>query len=243
MDKNILEIDKLSVTYRKGLGLAIENVGFGLKTGSITALIGPNGSGKSSVIKAILGLVEYKGSIKFLGQKVSENYSLIGYVPQRFGFDTNFPISVREFVGLALVGCNDDRETKMKNIHRVLKLVGVRDLSESLIGELSGGQLQRVLLARALVHKPKLLLLDEPEAGVDAQGEQNFYKLLESLVVDKDLTVLIASHELDIVYAYADEVVCVNRVMVCKGTPKEVLKKDTFESLYGKGFRLYGHHH
>jgi zinc transport system ATP-binding protein len=236
-----LEINNLSVKFPGYAYLAVENANFSAKEGKITALIGPNGSGKTTVMKAILGLVDYTGEIKAFGDSVENIYGKIGYVPQRYSFDPTFPITVEEFVSLVLV---DKKPSKARlKVKKALGFVEGEDLSGKRLSTLSGGQLQRVLLARALVEDPKLLLLDEPETGIDVGGEQTFYDLLEKLVKTKKLTALVTSHELDVVYTYADEVVCINRKVFCTGAPKEILDQNTFKELYGRDLRFYGHIH
>jgi zinc transport system ATP-binding protein len=122
-----------------------------------------------------------------------------------------------------------------------LKEIKAEHLYEKPLTALSGGELQRVLLARAFVHKPKLLILDEPEAGIDVGGEQTLYELLTDLVKKEGLTILTASHELDVVFEFTDQVVCLNRKLICKGKPKEVLNQSTFMKMYGKHISFYAH--
>lgn len=238
MKQNALEIQNLTVSYQGSSYKAIEDISFTVQEGTITALIGPNGSGKTSIIRSILGLVEYQGDIKVFGKPVQKSSLLIGYVPQRFSFDLTFPVTVFEFVSMVL-----PKESRKKPlVEEALSYVEGSDLMDRKLSTLSGGQLQRILLARALVTKPSLLLLDEPEAGVDIGGEQTFYDLMEKLVKDEKITALIASHELDIVYSYAKQVVCVNKKMLCHGIPKEVLNPNTFLELYGRDLKFYGHY-
>jgi len=237
MTKSSLEINDLTIIYPGYAHAAIENVTFSVSEGTIAALIGPNGSGKTSIIRAILGLVDYKGEIKVFGKPIQKSRSLIGYVPQRFSFDPTFPITVFEFISMVLPTAKRSRQL----VDEALQYVEGTDLIKRKLSDLSGGQLQRVLLARALVIKPSLLLLDEPEAGIDVGGEQTFYDLMEKLVKDENITALVASHELDIVYAYAQQVICVNRKMLCYGVPKDVLNQETFVELYGRGLKFYGH--
>jgi len=235
----VLALAGVSIHYPGQKNWAVEKVSFEVNSGSITTIIGPNGSGKSTLIKAILGLMDYEGEILVWGKAVEQVYKRIGFVPQRYEFDRHFPVSVAEFVGMPVL----DPRSKKQQITQALKAGAVEKLKDKLLDELSGGQLQRVLLARALVNQPDLLVLDEPEAGVDVGGEQNLYDLLESLVKERNLTVLVASHELDVVYTYADQVLCLNRRMVCSGKPREVLKQSVFEELYGRELKFYGHTH
>jgi zinc/manganese transport system ATP-binding protein len=236
-----LEIKNLSIKYPGYSYLAVEDATFSIKKGQITALIGPNGSGKTTLLKEILGFVNYKGEIKVFDEPVKKMYGKIGYVPQRYSFDSTFPITVEEFLSLVLT----KKTTKQARLQvsNVLELVEGKDLTKKRFSTLSGGQLQRVLLARALIKKPRLLLLDEPEAGVDVGGEQVFYDLLEKLVEKKKLTALVTSHELDVVYTYAEHVVCMNKKVFCTGAPKDVLDQNTFKELYGRDLRFYGHVH
>jgi ABC-type Mn2+/Zn2+ transport system ATPase subunit len=236
-----LSIENLTVRYPGYKHTAVELISFTVKENSIATLIGPNGSGKTTIIKAILELLPYKGTIKVFGKPANQMYKKIGYVPQKFNFDQTFPITVYDFISLVLYASSKDRT--VKQVNKVLKYVEASDIINQRLSDLSGGQLQRVLLARALVHDPELLLLDEPEAGVDVGGEQTFYDLLEKLVKDKKVTALVASHELDVVYAYANQVICINKRMFCEGVPSEVLTQEMFTQLYGRSLKFYGHTH
>lgn len=238
-----IEVKNLTVTYPHRTEPAVKDVSFDVPQDAITVLIGPNGSGKTTIIRSILGLIEYQGEVKIFGQSREKARHLIGFVPQRFNFDPRFPITVAEFIGLTLSSGASLKKVRSHYIDQGLKRVGAYGLIQRRLNTLSGGQLQRVLLARALAFDPKLLILDEPESGVDVGGEQTFYDLLEELVDQKQLTALVASHELDVVYTYADRVVCVNQELLCTGKPHEVLDQETFVKLYGRGLKFYGHDH
>jgi len=236
-----LSVENVTVSYEGLLQPAIEDITFSIPTGSITALVGPNGSGKTTLIKTIIGLLPYKGSIAIDGKPLSKSYKHIGYVPQRFSFDLTYPVTVIEFLSFALWDFNSREREQI--IKRTLADVGAESYTNRLLSTLSGGQLQRILLARALSRSPKLILLDEPEAGVDKGGEQTFYELLTALSKHKDLTVIVASHDLDLVYAYADSVICINRSIFCSGAPRDVLGNKSLAELYGREIKLYGHTH
>lgn len=233
-NKTALDVRDLSVFYDRS-DPALDHVSFQVSPGSITVVIGPNGSGKSTLIKAILGLIEYEGEVRLFEAAASQKQHEIGYVPQRYMFDVQFPITALEFVQLAQVHADK------KEVTRVFSIVGAEKLITQQLRTLSGGELQRVLLARALVNKPKLLVLDEPEAGVDVGGEQTFYDLIETLAKQEQLSILLASHELDVVFAYADQVICLNKRMLCAGAPTKVLNQNTFAELYGKHVKFYDH--
>jgi zinc transport system ATP-binding protein len=220
---------------------ALDHVNCSIASGEITALVGPNGSGKTTLLRAIAGLIPYNGKISIFGKPAESMYQTIGYVPQRFSFDVSFPVTVFEFLSLSL--WDKKEEDRKVHINHALFDVGASGYSPRLLSTLSGGQLQRVLLARALSRNPSLVLLDEPEAGVDKGGEQIFYELLTRLAKRSDLTVVVASHELDLVFAYAEHVLCINRSIFCSGPPKEVLKTDTLAKLYGRDVKTFGHAH
>lgn len=232
-----IHIENLSVSYPGQSQKAVDSVSFSVKSGSITALVGPNGSGKSSLIKAVLGLLPCSGKVRIMNKPLERVERLIGYVPQRYQADRQFPITKAEFLSLS------DSSIKPKHISEHLELIGLGRQSNELVSDLSGGQLQRLLLARALITKPDVLILDEPESGVDVGGERDFYQLLSKLVKQRQLTILLASHELDLVFAYADQVVCLNKKLVCVGKPEDVVTPKALQAMYGSDFRMYQHHH
>lgn len=214
---------------------AIEGVSFDVKPGSRTVIIGPNGAGKSSLIQAILGLIPHNlGGIKF-APNVSTN---IGYIPQKFPFDRGFPLSVWEMVSLGIKG-----KVSAQNIRNALTQVGLEHKAKNPIGVLSGGELKRMLLAHCLVMCPKLLILDEAMAGVDAAGELAFGELLTHLRLAHNWTILEVSHNLNTIENQADWVICLNRSVVMQGTPQEILNKENLTKLYGQPQPNYCHHH
>ncbi len=231
----LLTLTNVSITYPHSSFRAVEKVSFSLMPKTITALIGPNGSGKSTLIKGILGLIPHTGSVRFSSQNKGQRSIPVGYVPQRFSFDTTFPITLSEFLHLI---CEDTQSVKAS-----LAEVQLLDKEHSLLSTLSGGQLQRVLLARAIVNNPQLLILDEPEAGIDVASEMSFYGLLDHLVKEHDMTILIATHDLDIVSTLATNALCINKTLVCSGPPQKILTESMFKHLYGHELQFYGHHH
>ena len=236
-----LIVDALSVRYPGETKPAVENVSFSLEKGTVTVLLGPNGSGKSRLLKAILNLVDHTGTVQFFGKSFMQATGTIGYVPQRYAVDKTVPTTVHELVSLSLVMCKHSAKEKKQMITEALQKVDLREKEQEKVADLSGGQLQRVLLARALVHRPSVLLLDEPEAGVDVGGEQRFYSVLKKLAQDEGVTVIIASHEVALVKSFADQVICINKQLICSGPPRKVLHEDTFKKLYGEEVMFYGH--
>ena len=230
----IIEIDNVSFEYTKDEPV-IENVSFFITEGDTTILIGPNGSGKTTLLKIMIGLLEpTSGTVRIYGKKPKDIRKNIGYVPQRLYFDTTFPITVLEF--LRLSGNTNDKE-----IISALESVGVKDISSSRIGELSGGQLQRTLIARSLIKRPKILFLDEPMSGIDIGGEKNFYQLIKGIKEKYSITIIMVSHEVNIVSQIANQVICINKKMLCSGSPDTTLVPELIEKLYGKDISLYKH--
>jgi zinc transport system ATP-binding protein len=234
-----LEVAALTVWFETLERPAVEDVSFVLEEGQIAILIGPNGSGKSTVLRAILGLVPFRGEVRVFGRPVQEAYREIGYVPQRLAFDQTLPLTTREAIRMPLGGARDPASDA--TVQHFVEVLGIGPFLDKPLGALSGGQLKRALIARAMVTSPRLLLLDEPEAGIDVGGEQTLYGLLDQLVTHHRLTALICSHELDIVYRYADQVLCLNRRLQCTGPPSEVLTAETLAQLYGPVSTLYRH--
>ncbi len=232
----LLSVKNLTVHF--GEILVVDKVSFDIEKGDILAIIGPNGSGKTTLIKAILGLVLFEGGVTW-GNKVR-----IGYVPQRFDFDRTFPLTVRELFMLRVPhGFWVGRKQAQQEIVRALRFVGAEKVLDKRIGELSGGELQRVLIAYSLIGEPDILFFDEPSTGIDIGGEETVYNLIHRLVHERALTVVLISHDLDVVYQHATQVLCINRKMVCHGVPREVLTGDLLEKLYGTFAGTYEHKH
>jgi ABC-type Mn2+/Zn2+ transport system ATPase subunit len=234
-----LEVKDLTVWFEGQDRPAVDEVSFSLDEGQIAILIGPNGSGKSTVLRAILGLVPFTGQVRVFGTEAAAARRQIGYVPQRLAFDLTLPLTVREAVRMPLLGARGPEADA--SFQHFIEALGIADLVDKPLGALSGGQLKRALIARAMVASPRLLLLDEPEAGIDVGGEHTLYELLDRLVSHHRLTALICSHELDLVFRYADQVLCLNRRLQCTGSPAEVLTAEALARLYGPATALYRH--
>ena len=203
----------------------LENVSFTMNCGELTALIGQNGAGKSTLLKSILGEVEHTGSLNYFDAKGKHLRPIIGYVPQTLKFDATSPTSVMDLFMACLTWkpiwlfpSNFIRKRVLKN----LKKVHAEYLIDRRLGALSGGELQRVLLALALDPLPDLLLLDEPVSGVDKDGIEIFYKLAAKLCAEEDMAILLISHDLDQVKKFADKVILLNKKILKIGTVDEV---------------------
>lgn len=228
-NKNILEVKNLNISF--GSEKVIENVSFDLRKGENLAILGPNGAGKTVMLKALLGITPYDGLIKWQeGLKVS-------YVPQKILPEKGLPLSVGEF--FKIKNANDEQ------IRNSLISVGVSDENffKKSIGSLSSGQLQRVLVAWGLIGNPDVLLFDEPTAGIDIGGEETVYNLLGALEKERDLTIILVTHDLSIVYKIADNVLCLNKKLICYGLPGESLNTESIKKLYGGEIKFYAHEH
>lgn len=236
-----LDIQALTVHFDRAERPAVDDVSFTLEAGQIAMIIGPNGSGKTTLLRAILGLIPASGGVRIFGRPVQEAYHSIGYVPQHLRFDATVPLTGHEMLLMPLRSMTKKaRPTSLPWIIETFRLASFLDQP---LGTLSGGQLKRLLLARAMLHRPRLLLLDEPEAGVDIGGEQTLYQLLEQLVDTQGLTALISSHELNIVLQVATQVICLNRRLFGIGPPTKMLTPQTLFQLYGPTAALYRHDH
>lgn len=235
---NIL-LDLHHLNVRLGSQEILKDVSLKLYEGEVLAIIGPNGAGKTTLVKALLNLLPYKGSVRW------KEGLRFGYVPQRLDFERNFPITVEE---MFLLRINElpfwwRRENSDERILRALASVGVDYAIHHLIGDLSGGELQRVLIAYALIARPHILFLDEPASGVDIHGEEKVRRLLTDLVKKEKMTVVIVSHDLDIVYRQASRVVCLNQRLICEGLPAEILTPEVLERVFGSHTTVYQHDH
>lgn len=213
----------------------LENVDIDVGAGEIVTLIGPNGAGKTTLVRALLGLETVdQGSIR---RKADLR---IGYAPQRFDRDPAIPVTVERFLALGLPGPS-------ANMGAVLDEVGARRVARQQLSALSGGELQRVVLARALLRNPSLLILDEPVRGVDYAGEAELYGLIGRIRTSRGLGVLLVSHDLHVVMAQSDRVVCLNRHVCCSGVPETVAQHPEYVRLFGaqtaRAFAVYQHSH
>jgi len=198
-------------------------------------LIGPNGSGKTTLLRALLGAVK-----PATGRILRAAGLVVGYVPQRLAIDPTLPLTVGRFLDLPT---RADRVRK----HAALARVGIEGLERRAMTELSGGQFQRVLLARALLAEPQLLMLDEPTQGLDQIGEAAFYRLIEAVRRDTGCGVLMVSHDLHVVMSASDRVICLNKHICCEGAPSHVASAPAYRALFGQGtegaLALYPHDH
>ncbi|WP_295557981.1 ATP-binding cassette domain-containing protein [uncultured Hyphomicrobium sp.] len=213
----------------------LSDIDIDIHAGEILTLIGPNGAGKTTLVRTLLGLERPDGG------SVRRRPGLrIGYVPQRFDIDRALPMTVERFLALG-EGARSDR------VANVLLEVGASRVVTQQLSELSGGELQRVVLARALLNDPELLVLDEPVRGVDYVGEAELYALIGRLRDTRGLGVLLISHDLHVVMAQSDRVICLNRHVCCSGVPETVAQHPEYTRLFGpeqaRNFAVYQHHH
>jgi zinc transport system ATP-binding protein len=217
--------------------------------GQLVALIGPNGSGKTTLLRCLLGLQTVSaGSIRLFGNsEFTRELPRVGYVPQKLVLERSFILSVREFLALRLTETRNwfwkSHEETDRRLGSLVGGLGVEALFDGPVAQLSGGQLQRVLIAFSLLNRPELLLLDEPTAGVDMPGEQTFYELIAEVQRTRQLTVVLVSHDLSMVYRHASWVYALNGVICCEGTPEEVMNTDSLKQAYGIHVTPYHHHH
>lgn len=236
----VLDVKHLGVTF--GQSEVLSGITFSVRRGQTVALVGPNGSGKTVLLRSLLGLVEHTGIVSW------REGLRIGYVPQTLEVDHDVPLTVQEFfackgIGRAVawhllerLGLGADHSDPSHSRRHI-----AQHILPARLGTLSGGQLQRVLIAWALADDPQVLLFDEPTSGVDIGGTRSVYALLKELKKERELTVLLISHDLSVVFAHADHVLCISRNLVCHGPPRTALDRDTLESLYGTDVG-YAHH-
>ena len=229
------KIENFSVT--SGKTEILRNVNLHIHCGELTAIIGPNGAGKSTLLKAVLGEVNYSGKMEFLDMKGDRTGKpLIGYVPQHLEFDKSSPVSVIDLFTAALsdlpVWLIKFKQIR-NEIHRALTVVQADHLIDKNIGQLSGGELQRILLALALAPMPDLLLLDEPVSGIDQSGLELFYSIVSEIRHNFDISIILVSHDLKLVAQYADRIVLLNKTILAIGRPNEVLTEENLSDAFG----------
>ncbi len=231
-----IKFNNLGVSF--GDQKVLENINLHVHCGQMTAVIGRNGAGKSTLVRAILGEVPYTGEIQFKNKMNNNMPSLkIGYVPQSINIDRTTPLSVydlfQSFTGKLPILFNSKKE--YDHVREALAEFDVAELIDQPVGTLSGGQLQRVLLAMAVHDTPNLLLLDEPVSGIDKNGMDAFYEKMKYLKETHDLAIILVSHDLDYVYKYADNVILIDKTVAAAGRPKLVYETDAFKNVFGKG--------
>ena len=231
-NKVLLKVEKVGVSINdKSL---VKGVSFEVKQNEIVTLIGPNGSGKSTTAKIALGIY------KKIDGKVKKYTDKIGYVPQKISIDWTLPIRVLDFMSLT-------ENLTQDQINTALNLTGVEHLKDKNLSNLSGGEFQRVLIARAISKQPELLVLDEPVQGVDFKGEIALYELIKKISEKMKCGILLISHDLHVVMSATDFVICLNGHVCCSGTPQKVIKDDKYKELFGDRasniLSLYEHKH
>lgn len=239
MTDKIISLKNLAVSFDKRE--VLNNVTFEINQGDILAIIGPNGSGKTLLIKSILGL-----NPNYTGEIIWHSKPETSYVPQKMVFEKGFPLTVKEFFLFEIArefsfwmpGKKLEEEIKKR-----LEGVKIGHLINHRLGDLSGGELQRMFIARSLLENPKIIFFDEPAAGIDISTEETVYNLLYDLYQKMGLTMVLVSHELSVVYRFATKVVCLNKKIVCQGSPHEVLTPETLKDIYGHHVSGYKHSH
>ncbi len=222
------------IGVKKGGEVILSDVSFNLSCGELTAVIGVNGAGKTTLVKSILGEIRHDGDITFESHHGDKLRSVtIGYVPQHLDFDKSAPISVEDFL---LVGRTNSpvwflkKKSILQSIDEALEKVGCLELKKRKLGELSGGEIQRVMLANALYPLPELLILDEPVSGVDVLGSEQFYKVIMDLKKNYHMAIAMVTHDLSMVEDFADNVVLINKTVLKTGSSREVFESEEFKN-------------
>lgn len=224
-----------NITVRYGDMKVLDGVDVSVEPGEIVTIVGPNGSGKSTLLKVLLGIVRPDA-----GRVTRAPGLRLGYIPQKLHIDASLPITVSRFLALP-------SRPPAQRIAEVSQTTGITALGGQQMISLSGGQFQRVLLARALLSDPQLLILDEPTQGLDQSGEADFYNLIEKVRRETGVGVLMVSHDLHVVMSTSDRVICLNHHICCAGTPQAVSSAPGYRALFGQGthgaLALYQHDH
>lgn len=229
----LIELKNINVVFEQKT--ALSNINLRIYPNSIITIVGPNGGGKSTLLKTLLKLQKPTS-----GEVIYASDVRIGYVPQKIHLDHNLPMTVERFLALK-------KGIKTSEILTALDLLSIRHLRKNSMQKLSGGEMQRVLLARAILNKPNLLVLDEPTQGVDITGQAELYQLIHQTQQQLNCAVLMVSHDLHIVMADSKEVICINQHICCAGTPDKLSNDPTFMRLWGnqlaQNVGFYAHHH
>lgn len=225
-----------NLSVRLGNGIILDKVDLHVNCGEVTAVVGPNGAGKTTLLRAILGEIPHEGTIEFRITGCASKKPKIGYVPQKLQFDLGSPISVMDLVASAIsrhpvwMGV---RQGLSRKVEHVLSRFSAEHLVQRRIGELSGGELQRVLLAIAMIPQPGLLLLDEAASGVDVKGLSLFYQIIDDLRKKHDMAIILVTHDLAGTSSYADRIILLNRSVIAEGEPGQVLSDEKLIKTFG----------
>lgn len=238
MNNIILSVKNLNVVLENEH--ILQDISFEVRIGEALAIIGPNGAGKTVLFKTLLGFFPYEGEIRWRdGVKIC-------YVPQKFLVEKNMPFTVREFFLLKSRRFWQTERNFAAHVAKELEIFKLEtDIMKKSLNELSGGEFQRLLIAWAMIDHPDVLLFDEPTAGIDVGFEETAYQLIHKMQKERHTTVLLISHDLNLVYRYAQSVICLNRKMICEGPPKEVLNPKELAELYGESgfYHHFNHNH
>lgn len=230
---SLISVANMSVSF--GGATVLHGINMSVEPGEIVTIVGPNGSGKSTLLKTIVGAVQPSSG------NVQRRAGLrIGYVPQKLAIDTTLPMTVRRFLDLP-------SRTSEEEARDAMQWAGIEGIGQRQLSSLSGGQFQRTLLSRALLNKPEILILDEATQGLDQPGAAAFYDLIANLKAELGCAVLMVSHELHVVMAASDRVICLNGHVCCEGAPEVVVSAPEYRALFGSGtagaLALYRHEH
>ena len=210
--------------------IILDDINIHMHCGEITCIIGPNGAGKSTLLKSILGMMKHTGSISYLNKNDDiTSKPIIGYVPQKISLEKNIPISVKDVLNIAKIDVNNNVYKK------VIDILKISDLLNKKMGELSGGEVQKVLIALAMNPFPDILLFDEPIANIDRIGITQVYKIISTLRENFDIAIIVVSHDLESMYNYADNVILMNKKVLKQGSPKEVYDSEEFKKIFEVG--------
>lgn len=236
-DNKIVEICHLSYWYDSAY-LSLNDISFSMEEADLLGIIGPNGAGKTTLFNCMLGILpDYKGTIRLFGKDILKNRKLllnkVGYVPQHTTTEQSFPANVEEIISFGLLGSHGLSRSDVKDqVDKMIQIVGLKDKQNNRFSNLSGGQQQRVLIAKAMVHNPKLLILDEPTTGIDQDTQDKFYDLIHRLNAEEKISIILSSHDLDAVSKLANKVACINRKMHFHGDANEFFDNDKMLKTY-----------
>lgn len=227
MTTDLIHADNINLKF--GDVTVLRDVGFVIPQGAFVSILGPNGAGKTQLLRIMLGLLQPSSG------SITRHFTMsdVGYVPQRLAVDPTFPITVKEFLQIYL----------QSTLPQFDDMFAVTDILTQRIGKLSGGQLQRVLLAGVLSTKPKVLFLDEFSSGIDPRGQAELYSYLHRLNEQSGVTIIMVSHDVDITAQYADVVLCLNKELICTGRPQDIFTQENFQKMYGIPLTKVDQHH